>query len=160
VKLSPNEVAYVLIDKGGAGRPLEQVTIGAAVWLGESSVPANRGADSEILGMLLDAGGSGNVDHGAGQISNLWHGDKLQAHPTWRDPYTMAELTWLIFDEAVRAGKPGWQPWHQYTSGSYEKFLPHARVGVKHPFPPISLEEAVVRRLLAEHSLRFKIKDA
>jgi hypothetical protein len=71
----------------------------------------------------------------------------------------MAKLTKLIYDESVKSGKLGWNPWHVFTSGSYKTWLPAADIGLKFPFRPVSVEEIAVTKVLNSLELQFVAKD-
>jgi hypothetical protein len=134
--LSPNEIAWLLINV--AGMTGEDVVIGTAVALAES------GGDTDIMGSLSSDNPTTvkdeteNVDLGLFQISNRWHGDKLQKY-RWRDPYDNTRILRLVFDEWKRrpdSGGDGWKAWSVYNSGRHEAFMSRARNAVKFPFPP------------------------
>lgn len=122
MKLSPNEIAYVAKAVGFADADL--VTM-VAVCLAES------GGDTEVMGRST-TGSIGNRDHGLAQISNRWHGDKLQATPNWRDPYVNLRIAFKIYSDAGKT----FDPWHVFTSDAYKVYLPDADIAVKYPFPP------------------------
>lgn len=136
MKLSPNEIAW-LAGQHWTGN--DQV-IAVAVAMAES----NKG-DTEALGYSVDSAGNvGNVDHGLFQISNKWHqrnadgspGRLLLAGAKWRDPKVNTEMAKGIWDDAKRAGKDPWTPWHVYTSGSYLKYMDAATIAVKAGWAP------------------------
>jgi hypothetical protein len=126
MRLSPNEMAWCLQTAGFAGA---DVITGIAVGIAES------GGETDVIGSAT-SGTTNNRDHGVWQISNRWHGAKMQKLPDWRDPLVNAKLAKQVFDETVRAGKVGWTAWAVYNSGSYEPFLEAAKIGVQAPFKP------------------------
>lgn len=129
MKLSPNEIAYIA---KWAGFTDDELPFAVAIALAESQ------GDADVLGKVTPTGPSaGNRDHGLWQISNRWHGDKLQVTPNWRSPYVNAWLARRIYLDAGRQ----WTPWHVFTSGAYLEFLPQAQIGVRWPFKPATLSD-------------------
>lgn len=128
MKLSPHEIAYVLIWAGFTG---DDLVTGVAVALAES------GGDTDVMGRSTTGDNIGQRDHGLLQISGRWHGDKLVATPNWRNPYVNARMARRIFDDAGRV----WTPWHVFTSGAYRAYLPDAQHGVRYPFKPATLKD-------------------
>lgn len=139
MKLSPHEIAHV----AGAHWSGDDLVIAVAVALAES------GGDTDVMGRSATGENAGQRDHGLWQISGRWHGAKLAADPDWRDPATNARLARAVFDETAALGKNPWSAWSVYNSGSYQAFLPDARFGVAHPFPPPSAAAAVVAAIAA-----------
>lgn len=123
MKLSPNEIAYVATKVGFTSDVLQ---IFVAICLAES------GGDTDIIARSSSGPNIGNRDHGLAQISNRWHGDKLQTTPNWRDPYVNLKMALKIYTDA---GKK-FDPWHVFTSGSYLTYMPDAEIAIAHPFPP------------------------
>jgi hypothetical protein len=128
VKLSPHEIAYVAAS---AGFTADELVFAVAVALAES------GGDTDVMGRSTTGANLGQRDHGLWQISGRWHGDKLQVHPNWRNPYVNGRLARQIFLDAGQA----WTPWHVFTSGAYQAYLPDAEIGVRWPFKPATLAD-------------------
>lgn len=126
MRLSPNEMAWCL---QAAGFVAADVITGVAVGIAES------GGETDVIGSAT-SGTTNNRDHGVWQISNRWHGAKLQKTPNWRDPLVNAQLAKQVFEETARTGKVGWTAWSVYNSGSYEPFVEAAKIGVAFPFKP------------------------
>lgn len=127
MKLSPGEIAYVA---RWAGFTDDELPIAVAVALAES------GGVTDVIGPVTATGPSaGNRDHGLFQISNRWHGDKLQATPNWRSPYVNAAMARRIY---LDAGSK-WTPWHVFTSGAYQTRMAEAQIGARFPFKPATL---------------------
>jgi len=124
VKLSPHEIAYVAQWAGFTG---EDLVISVAVALAES------GGDTDVMGRSTTGANIGNRDHGVWQISGRWHGVKLQTMGAWRNPYVNARMARKTFLDAGSV----WTPWHVFTSGSYQQYLPDARIAVQWPVKPI-----------------------
>jgi hypothetical protein len=138
--LSPNEMAFCLVQAGFSGidpiSNLPHVVVGVAVGLAESS------GNTDALGKVTIAPVSGNFDHGWMQISNRWHGTKLQRTSDWRNPYVNAKLAKQVFDETVEIQKKknlplsGWPAWATFNSGSFKQWVPFAQLGAASPFAP------------------------
>lgn len=126
MRLSPNEMAWCL---QAAGFVAADVITGVAVGIAES------GGETDVIGSAT-SGTTNNRDHGVWQISNRWHGAKLQKTPNWRDPLVNAQLAKQVFEETARTGKVGWTAWSVYNSGSYEPFVEAAKIGAAFPFRP------------------------
>jgi len=127
-RLSPHEIAYVA---KAAGFSDDELIFAVAVALAES------GGDTDVLGRSGTGANLGQRDHGLWQISGKWHGDKLQVTPNWRNPYVNGRMARQIFVDAGRQ----WTPWHVFTSGAYQTYLPDAEVGARWPFKPATLAD-------------------
>jgi len=75
--------------------------------------------------------GYANRDLGLWQISNRWHGARLQQF-RWRDPYDQAQMMRQIFEGRGRT----FDAWHVWTNGTWERHLAAAQLGVAHPWMP------------------------
>lgn len=130
--LSPHEIAWLAINVGkweGFDQP-----VAVAVALAET------GGDTDVLGRSKDTtnpASLGQRDHGLWQVSGRWHGKKLQTF-RWRDPYENCRMARMVFDEFVKAGKPGWTAWAVFNSGAFEAFVPDAIHGLAAPFAPVN----------------------
>jgi hypothetical protein len=129
MKLSPHEMAYLL---KWAGIPDADLQIGVAIGIAESD------GETDIMGRSTTGANVGQRDHGWLQISGRWNWDKLQKYGDWRNPWNNAQMGAAVYNEAVKAGKPGWSPWSTFngTTPSYVKWMPDAAFGVQHPFAP------------------------
>ena len=134
MRLSPNEVAWLTL-KIGLWTPVDAVT-GTAVAFAES-------------GFYVDAMNvqhPPNVDLGLWQISNKWHGTKLQRY-RWRDPYDCTRMARLVFDEFVkRPEADGWRAWTAYLNGAYLEFIDMATLAVQYPVEPVNPHTVAWRR--------------
>jgi Lysozyme like domain len=133
VILSPHEIAWLVIPRWPAAHHQKAV----AVFLAES------GGDTEAIGRSGKGENLGQRDHGLTQVSGRWHGVKLVANPHWRDPEVAVDLAFAVWLEAKNAGKDPWTPWSVYNGpdgtpgeGRFKDFLPDAKFGLAHPFPP------------------------
>jgi hypothetical protein len=128
VKLTPGEIAHCIAS---TKMPAAEWATAIAVALAES------GGDTDALG-VNDKGTMptpapvtwGSYDCGLWQVNNYWHGAKMVAL-NWRDPYANAELAYRAWLE----GKSTWRPWSTFNSGAHARFMPHAAIGLAHPFP-------------------------
>lgn len=135
--LSPHEMAYLL---KWAGIPDgTELQIGVAIGCAES------GGDTDVMGRSTVGANIGQRDHGWMQVSGRWQFDKLIKYGNFRDPWANAQMAVAIYNEAVKAGKPGWSPWSTFngTNPSYLKWMSDAAFGVAHPFPPPKLASTV-----------------
>jgi hypothetical protein len=119
--LSPHEIAYLVTTTW----PASEFEVAIAVALAES------GGDTDALARSTEGDNLGQRDHGLWQISGRWHGSKLQTMGDWRNPYHNAAMAYAVWAE-----RKSWSPWSVFTSGSYAKYLPDARIALKMPVPP------------------------
>lgn len=127
--LVPNEIAWLVLNVGGWTG--DDAVVGTCVILAES------GGDTDAIGKVA-GDGFANRDLGLGQISNRWHGARLQRF-RWRDPYDNVRMMREVFNEWQRrpdSGGDGWKAWHVYTSGAWEGHDPAARIGLRFPWAP------------------------
>jgi hypothetical protein len=131
VKLSPNEWAWlfknVQIPDARAMTADEVVTATAIVF-------AESGGDTDVIAYSPTTSKSyGNADHGGVQISNWWHGARLQ-HYRFRDPYDSVRLFKLVWKDAGYS----FGPWNVTDSGAEQQYMVRAEVGARHPFEPVN----------------------
>lgn len=143
MKLSPNEMAWCLVQAGFTGSTVVDSTTYSDVAVGVAIGWAESGGDTDALGKVTTGTPpSGNFDHGWLQISNKWHWQKMLAATDWRHPVVNAQLARLVFNETAGInarqsnGKPGWSAWSVWSSGSFKTWLPHGQLAALHPFPP------------------------
>jgi hypothetical protein len=128
VRLTPGEIAHCIAS---TKLPAAEWATAVAVALAES------GGETDALG-VNDKGAVpnpapvtwGSYDCGLWQVNNYWHAAKMVGL-NWRDPYANAELAYRAWLE----GKSTWRPWSTFNSGAHVRFMPHAAIGVAHPFP-------------------------
>lgn len=128
MKLSTNEIAYVLIN---SGFPPSEWATAIAVAMAESRGETDAVGTNDVTARPTPVGSWGSQDLGLWQINNYWHGAKLQKLD-WRDPFSNAVLAHQVWLEA----KNSWTAWSTYKDKLHEKFLPHATIGLKFPFSP------------------------
>lgn len=138
--LHPNEVAWCVIQVGFSVSPPaaggdSDAVIMTAICLTETAASSRNGPDAAILARSATGDHVGNWDAGIAQVSNKFHGDKLQAAAArgedWRDPRVLLRIAKKIRDDAG-----GFTPWAVFNSGSYKNLLPDARIAIKWPFQP------------------------
>lgn len=126
MKLSAHEVAWATTTQPWNK---ENRIIAIAVAFAES------GGETDAIGRSSTGSSVGNNDHGLWQISGRWNGQLLKdvanRGQSWRDPHVNAWLAFKVWKTQ------GWEAWSTFTSGSYEKYLPDAKIAIEMPFRPI-----------------------
>jgi hypothetical protein len=131
MRLSPHEIAYLAIKAGF--RTAEPPGLDSEVVLFVATCLAESGGETETLARSASGMFVGNRDHGLAQISGRWHGDKIAAAGgDWRNPAVNVAIAYRIFVDSGRS----LAPWNAYKAGKHEQFLPDARIGAMHPWPP------------------------
>ncbi len=131
MKLSPNEIAWLFHNVHVQDvRVMTQDEVITAVAI----VFAESGGETDTLAYSPPTSAYyGNCDHGLVQMSNWWHGDKLQKY-RFRDPYEavrMFKITW-------KAAGYSFEPWNVTDTGAQNQYMVRAEVGNRHPFKPIN----------------------
>lgn len=143
MKLSPHEVADLVVKAGFSkttivpGTSDSEAVVAVAVAFAESS------ADSEVISrttapLTSDPGSVGNRDHGIFQLSGRWQYPKIQSSGgRWRDPEVNVKIAYDIFKGAGRTFT-SWMVFEKDAKtgiAPYEQYLPDARLGVAQPWP-------------------------
>jgi len=155
MKLSPHEVAFLVINAGFSkttivpGTNDSEAVVAVAVAFAESS------ADTESISRTTAAITSepasvGQRDHGIFQLSGRWQYPKIQkAGGRWRDPATNVAIAYEIF----RTNGRTFTPWSVFEKNAatgvapYEQYLPDARMGVAQPWPYVDEMQLAMKNL-------------
>jgi hypothetical protein len=105
-----------------AGFTEEEATIGAAIWMHESS--GNPRAIGKYAGEL-----------GITQINPQAHGQAL-ANEAFGNPKRAIEIARKLYVDSVKAGHEGFRPWSSYTHGYYKQYLDAARAAKPEEYNP------------------------
>jgi hypothetical protein len=105
-----------------AGFTEEEATIGAAIWMHESS--GNPRAIGKYAGEL-----------GITQINPQAHGQAL-ANEAFGNPKRAIEIARKLYVDSVKAGHEGFGPWSSYTHGYYKQYLDAARAAKPEDYNP------------------------
>lgn len=118
-RLSPNEIAYVVLRTPWRGRDAQ---IAVAVALAESTgdpLAKNTGNSN------------GSVDYGLFQINSV-HRGLLQSGADWKNPYDNALMAYKVWQQA----NGSWRPWVAYKNGAYLAHMARAAQGIANPRKP------------------------
>ncbi len=139
MRLSPNEVVWLAQNvRVNGDRPMssDELITTAAIWLAESM------GETDVMGHSPTGSQYfGNVDHGGAQVSNWFHGRKLQTF-RFRDPFDSMRMFKLIWRDAGFK----FSPWNVTGTGAEQRFMVHGEVGLRHPFEPINPHTTSWRR--------------
>lgn len=154
MKLSPHEVADLVIKAGFSKTTIVPGTTDSEAVVAVAVIFAESGGDTEAISrttapLTSDPKSVGNRDHGLAQLSGRWQYPKIQANGgRWRDPAVNVAIAYDIFKGAGRT----FTPWMVFVKDSkgvapYEQYLPDARLGVAQPWPYVNDELANFKKL-------------
>lgn len=157
MKLSPHEIADLVIKAGFSKTTIVPGTTDSEAIVAVAVALAESGGDTEIISrttapLTSDPKSVGNRDHGLFQLSGRWQYPKIQANKgNWRDPVVNTAIAYDIFKGAGRTFTP-WMVFAKNATSSiapYEQYLPDARLAVAQPWPYTSPEIEVLTKIAA-----------
>lgn len=154
MKLSPHEIADLVIKAGFSKTTIVPGTTDTEAVVAVAVALAESGGDTEVISrttapLTSDPGSIGNRDHGLFQLSGRWQYPKIQAAGgLWRDPVINTAIAYQIFVGAKRT----FTSWSVFTKNAsnvapYEQYLPDARLGVQQPWPYVEPTALSLKRI-------------